>query len=80
MFPTGCEIPLTVVKSDGGNTYATSDLAALRQRLFEERVDWIIYVVDAGQSLHLQVRRGLPSRRAFFLVDHLRGGTRSRVV
>ncbi|GMR41880.1 hypothetical protein PMAYCL1PPCAC_12075 [Pristionchus mayeri] len=52
MFPTGCDIPLTVVKSDGGYTYDTSDLAALKNRLNEEKGDWLIYVVDAGQSLH----------------------------
>ncbi|KAK0417930.1 hypothetical protein QR680_013285 [Steinernema hermaphroditum] len=41
-------------KSDGGNTYDTSDLAALRQRIVNESADWVIYVVDAGQSLHLE--------------------------
>lgn len=54
MFPSGCEIPLTVVKSDGGNTYDTSDLAAIKHRLEVEKADWIIYVVDSGQSLHLE--------------------------
>ncbi|CAB3403496.1 unnamed protein product [Caenorhabditis bovis] len=54
MFPTGCEVPLTVVKSDGGFTYDTSDLAALKHRMLVEKVDWAIYVVDAGQSLHLE--------------------------
>ncbi|GMS88997.1 hypothetical protein PENTCL1PPCAC_11172, partial [Pristionchus entomophagus] len=54
MFPTACDIPLTVVKSDGGFTYDTSDLAALKNRLFEENGDWLIYVVDAGQSLHFE--------------------------
>jgi arginyl-tRNA synthetase len=53
-FPTGMEVPLTVVKSDGSYTYDTSDLATLRQRIEEERADWIIYVVDAGQALHFQ--------------------------
>ncbi|CCD65758.1 putative arginine--tRNA ligase, cytoplasmic [Caenorhabditis elegans] len=54
MFPTGCDIPLTVVKSDGGFTYDTSDLAALKYRMLEEKCDWNIYVVDSGQSLHLE--------------------------
>ncbi|CAD6187837.1 unnamed protein product [Caenorhabditis auriculariae] len=54
MFPTGCEVPLTVVKSDGGFTYDTSDLAALNYRINQLKVDWAIYVVDAGQSLHLE--------------------------
>jgi len=30
MFGPGCSVPLTVVKSDGGYTYDTSDMAALR--------------------------------------------------
>ncbi|XP_048524784.1 arginine--tRNA ligase, cytoplasmic isoform X2 [Dendroctonus ponderosae] len=47
-------IPLTVVKSDGGFTYDTSDMAALKQRLEEEKADWIIYVTDAGQATHFQ--------------------------
>ncbi|UMM23571.1 hypothetical protein L5515_004230 [Caenorhabditis briggsae] len=54
MFPTGCDVPLTVVKSDGGFTYDTSDLAALKYRMLEEKCDWNIYVVDAGQNLHLE--------------------------
>lgn len=35
------EIPLTIVKSDGGFTYDTSDMAALKQRIEEERADWV---------------------------------------
>uniref|UniRef100_A0A182PMQ6 Probable arginine--tRNA ligase, cytoplasmic n=1 Tax=Anopheles epiroticus TaxID=199890 RepID=A0A182PMQ6_9DIPT len=47
-------IPLTVVKSDGGFTYDTSDMAAIKQRLHEEKADWLIYVTDAGQATHFQ--------------------------
>uniref|UniRef100_A0A182K960 Probable arginine--tRNA ligase, cytoplasmic n=1 Tax=Anopheles christyi TaxID=43041 RepID=A0A182K960_9DIPT len=47
-------IPLTVVKSDGGFTYDTSDMAAIKQRLNEEKADWLIYVTDAGQATHFQ--------------------------
>lgn len=42
-------------KSDGGYGYATTDMAAIRQRLQEEQADWIIYVTDAGQQQHFQV-------------------------
>ena len=49
VFAPGQSIPLTVVKSDGGYTYDTSDLAALRHRLFVEKADIIIYVTDSGQ-------------------------------
>nr|XP_061801768.1 arginine--tRNA ligase, cytoplasmic-like [Nerophis lumbriciformis] len=55
VFAPGQSIPLTIVKSDGGYTYDTSDLAALRQRLFDEKADIIIYVVDSGQGTHFQV-------------------------
>ncbi|KAI5774563.1 RARS1 [Gulo gulo luscus] len=54
VFVPGCSIPLTIVKSDGGYTYDTSDLAALKQRLLEEKADMVIYVVDSGQSVHFQ--------------------------
>ncbi|KAM7350300.1 arginine--tRNA ligase-like protein [Cochliomyia hominivorax] len=47
-------IPLTIVKSDGGFTYDTSDLAAIRYRFEEEKVEWIIYIVDAGQNTHFK--------------------------
>lgn len=49
VFVPGQPIPLTIVKSDGGYTYDTSDLAALRQRIFDEKADIIIYVTDSGQ-------------------------------
>ncbi|KAJ8385417.1 hypothetical protein AAFF_G00189430 [Aldrovandia affinis] len=55
VFAPGQSIPLTVVKSDGGYTYDTSDLAALRQRLFEEKADIIVYVTDSGQATHFQL-------------------------
>jgi len=54
MFGPGAAVPLTVIKSDGGFTYDTSDMAALRQRVAEEEADWIVYVTDAGQATHFQ--------------------------
>ena len=45
----GMSVPLTVVKSDGGFTYDTSDVTALHHRLFEEKADVVLYVVDQGQ-------------------------------
>uniref|UniRef100_A0A915LEF0 Probable arginine--tRNA ligase, cytoplasmic n=1 Tax=Romanomermis culicivorax TaxID=13658 RepID=A0A915LEF0_ROMCU len=54
VFVKDISVPLTVVKSDGGYTYDTSDLAALRYRLIDEKCDIAIYVVDSGQSLHFQ--------------------------
>ncbi|XP_041656824.1 arginine--tRNA ligase, cytoplasmic [Cheilinus undulatus] len=55
VFVPGQSIPLTIVKSDGGYTYDTSDLAAIRQRIFDEKADIIIYVTDSGQGTHFQV-------------------------
>lgn len=46
--------PMTIVKSDGGFTYDTSDMAAIKQRVDEERATRIIYTVDCGQGLHFQ--------------------------
>jgi arginyl-tRNA synthetase len=49
VFVQGQKVPLTVVKSDGGYTYDTSDMCALKQRVEDERGEWLIYVTDAGQ-------------------------------
>ncbi|XP_017875800.1 arginine--tRNA ligase, cytoplasmic [Ceratina calcarata] len=69
------EIPLTIVKSDGGFTYDTSDMAAIKQRLEEERADWLIYVTDAGQATHFQVLKSCAKRagilKSFHRVDHV---------
>lgn len=54
MFAPGLSVPLTIVKSDGGYTYDTSDMAAIRQRILDESADWVIYVVDMGQSGHFE--------------------------
>ncbi|RWS24551.1 arginine--tRNA ligase: cytoplasmic-like isoform X2 [Leptotrombidium deliense] len=43
---------LLIVKSDGGFTYDTSDLACLKYRIEKEKADKIIYVTDKGQALH----------------------------
>lgn len=48
----GQPLPLIVQKSDGGYNYATTDLAALRYRIFQDHAERIIYVTDAGQSNH----------------------------
>lgn len=55
MFAPGLAVPLTVVKSDGGYTYDTSDMAAIRQRIFDEKADWVVYVTDAGQAGHFEI-------------------------
>ena len=49
VFAPGVSVPLTIVKSDGGYTYDTSDLAAIKHRLYIEKGDILIYVIDSGQ-------------------------------
>lgn len=51
----GEPLPIIVQKSDRGYNYVTTDLAAMRQRTHEEKVDRIIVVTDGGQLLHFQM-------------------------
>ncbi|MEA5597857.1 arginine--tRNA ligase [Rivularia sp. UHCC 0363] len=48
----GEPLPLIVQKSDGGYNYATTDLAALRYRIQQDKAKRLIYVTDAGQASH----------------------------
>jgi arginyl-tRNA synthetase len=66
----GDPLPLIVQKSDGGFLYATTDLAALRQRVRDERAQWLIYVIDAGQSTHMAMVFAAAERAGF--VDRLK--------
>lgn len=50
----GDPLPLMVQKADGGYNYDTTDMAAILQRVKEEKGDRLIYVTDAGQSTHFQ--------------------------
>ncbi|CAK8684427.1 unnamed protein product [Clavelina lepadiformis] len=54
VFPEGSQFPLTIVKSDGGFTYDTSDVACIKQRIFDEKGGILIYVTDSGQAAHFQ--------------------------
>jgi arginyl-tRNA synthetase len=49
----GDPLPMIVQKSDGGYLYATTDMAAIRERAKE--ADWIVVVTDAGQATHFQM-------------------------
>jgi len=49
------DVPMMVVKSDGGFTYDTSDLAAIKYRMVTSGADWGVYVVDSGQGLHFKL-------------------------
>ena len=48
----GDPLPMIVQKSDGGYNYSTTDLAAIRYRINEDKVDRVVYTTDAGQSNH----------------------------
>ena len=50
----GDPLPLIIQKADGGYNYATTDLAALRHRV-GKGADRILYVIDGGQSQHMQM-------------------------
>lgn len=54
VFTEGSPNPLIVRKTDGGFNYASTDLAAIWQRVTQERADWIVYVTDIGQAGHFQ--------------------------
>jgi arginyl-tRNA synthetase len=51
----GRPVPLIVRKRDGGYTYDTTDLAAIRYRARDLHADRILYVVGADQRLHLEM-------------------------
>ena len=51
----GEPLPLIVQKSDGGYTYATTDLAAIRDRVGRRGADRLLYVVGAPQHQHLEM-------------------------
>lgn len=78
-FAEGMKVPLILLKSDGGFTYDTSDLAAIRQRLHDEKGDWVIYVVDAGQGDHFKTLFGVARKLGWYnptvtRVDHVAFG------
>jgi arginyl-tRNA synthetase len=52
IFTNVDDVPLMVVKSDGGFGYDSTDLAAVHDRLKVEKAAWVIYVTDIGQESH----------------------------
>jgi arginyl-tRNA synthetase len=51
----GNPLPVIVRKSDGGYNYSSTDLATIRYRVDELKVDQAIYVVGSDQALHFQM-------------------------
>lgn len=72
----GDPLALILQKKDGGFNYATTDMAALRYRVQEEHGQWLIYVTDAGQSLHFQMVFAAAQKAGFYdpnkvRIDHV---------
>lgn len=55
VFIEGNNAPFIIQKRDGAFTYATTDLATIRYRVEELKVDSILYVVDKRQGEHFQL-------------------------
>ncbi len=65
----GEPLPLIVKKSDGGYNYATTDLAAIRHRVRQDRVQRVIYPVGSEQNNHF-VQIFQVGKRAGWITDH----------
>lgn len=46
--------PVILIKSDGGYTYHTTDLATIKMRVDQLKAEEIIYFTDSRQSLHFE--------------------------
>jgi len=55
IFVPGQKTPLMAQKSDGGYSYDSTDLAAIRYRFLDIKCDRIIYITDIGQELHFKL-------------------------
>jgi arginyl-tRNA synthetase len=69
VFVEGQQIPLIVQKTDGGFGYASTDMAAIKHRINEEKADWIIYVTDLGQSQHFDMVFAAAKKAGYFPTD-----------
>lgn len=64
-------MPLMVQKSDGGYNYDTTDLAAIRYRVFVDKAERIIILTDIGQSLHFQMIFAAAEKAGWLKRDHI---------
>ncbi len=62
----GERLPFMIQKSDGGYNYATTDLAAIRQRANEEHGERLIYVTDGGQATHFAMLFDVAKKAKFY--------------
>eukprot|EP00916_Digyalum_oweni_P022990 GHVL01038147.1.p1 GENE.GHVL01038147.1~~GHVL01038147.1.p1 ORF type:complete len:346 (+),score=44.08 GHVL01038147.1:744-1781(+) len=52
LFTSASDVPMMIVKKDGGYGYDTTDICAIYHRLITSSADWVIYVTDLGQENH----------------------------
>lgn len=62
----GEALPFMIQKADGGYNYSTTDLAALKQRVRDEKADRLIYVVDAGQAMHFKMLFSVAEKAGYY--------------
>ncbi|MCY2965017.1 MAG: arginine--tRNA ligase [Planctomycetota bacterium] len=77
VFIPGVDAPFIIRKRDGAYTYATSDLATIRDRVDRLKADVVLYVVDARQGDHFKLLFETARRWGYDKVDlrHVSFGT-----
>lgn len=60
--------PLFLQKTDGGYGYDSTDMTAIRHRIFEMDADWVVYITDKRQAEHFHMCFEA-ARRAGWLTD-----------
>lgn len=66
----GDPLPLIVKKSDGGYNYATTDLAAIRYRVRQDKVQRVIYCVGSEQNNHFAQIFQVGKRAGWITEEH----------
>lgn len=73
------ETPFIIQKKDGGYLYATTDIAAVYDRVERLHADRLVYVIDSRQSLHMKqlfaVTRKAGIAKADTIMEHAAFGT-----
>ncbi|MFQ5729358.1 MAG: arginine--tRNA ligase [Waddliaceae bacterium] len=68
----GKPMPLMMQKADGGYGYDTTDMAAMRHRVQEEKAERIIILTDAGQSQHFQMLHSASIKAGYINTQKIR--------
>lgn len=62
----GNPMPFMLQKKDGGYTYDTTDLVALKYRVAVDKAEKIIILTDVGQSLHFKLLFAVAKKAGFY--------------